>query len=146
MGFNIMGSFRMKFGKSIVQAPILMLFLLCAHPVLAETAEPAVPSQPEKWSFLTMIGEEACPETEIESSDDEIIVCAKVSESDRYRIPKKLRDTGIETDSAQSWTSVVETLDESARAARPDSCSVVGSNGFTGCLAAALRQWFGERR
>lgn len=99
-------------------------------------------SRAERWSFLTTIGEEQCPQ----SSGDEIVVCAEVSESDRYRIPKNLRQTQIETASAQSWTSVVETLDDGARAGRPGSCSAVGSYGFTGCLAAALRQWFAERR
>jgi hypothetical protein len=46
-----------------------------------------------------------------------------------------------------SWASAVDGYTNGAAAAsRPNSCSPVGSYGFTGCAAAALRQWFEARR
>lgn len=99
-------------------------------------------AQPERISFLVAFGDEKCREP----VGDEIVVCASVPESDRYRIPVALRKSEIEVPAGSSWTSAVESLDEFARAARPNSCSVNGSGGFTGCTQAALRQWFAERR
>ena len=67
--------------------------------------------------------------------------------SERYRIPKELRDAEAEEQSGeQSWSSVVASQEEAARPGRPDSCSVVGTFGFTGCQSAIMRQWFDERR
>lgn len=98
---------------------------------------------PEKISFLATFGEEKCPEA---IDPDEIVVCATAPEGDRYRIPKDLRKSEDEVQASQSWTSAVESLDEGARATRPNSCSVVGSGGFTGCTQAMLREWFADRR
>lgn len=109
-------------------------------PALADKQAPS--GEPERFSFLTTFGDEKCPEPVA----DEIVVCATAPEGDRYRIPKKLRETEEEAVTGTSWTSAVESLDEAARGSRPNSCSVDGSNGFTGCTQAMLRQWFAERR
>ena len=76
---------------------------------------------PEKISFLATFGEEKCPEA---IDPDEIVVCATAPEGDRYRIPKDLRKTEDEAQASQSWTSAVESLDEGARATRPNSCGI----------------------
>lgn len=98
---------------------------------------------PEKISFLVTFGEEKCPEA---VDPDEIVVCATAPEGDRYRIPKDLRKGEEEAAASQSWASAVESLDEEARPMRPNSCSVVGTGGFTGCTQAMLREWFAARR
>ncbi len=111
--------------------------------LVAQDDEAPTPSEmPERISFLVAFGDEKCRAP----VGDEIVVCATVPEGDRYRIPVELRKSEIEVPTSGSWTSAVESLDELARAARPDSCSVNGSGGFTGCSQAALRQWFAERR
>ncbi|MFN3620086.1 hypothetical protein [Sphingorhabdus sp.] len=97
---------------------------------------------PERISFLVTFGTEKCPE----AAGDEIVVCAAQPEGDRYRIPKPLRDVDEATESGGSWTSAVESLDSYSRAVLPNSCSVNGSNGFTGCTQQLLQQWFAERR
>lgn len=118
--------------------------LLLASAAMAGDAEPAIASAlPEKISFLVTFGEEKCPAAE---NPDEIVVCATAPEGDRYRIPKDLRKSEEEAAASQSWTSAVETLDEEARPGRPNSCSVVGTGGFTGCTQAMLREWFAARR
>lgn len=105
---------------------------------LAQTGSP-----PQRTSILYTYGDDPCPET----TGDEIVVCAQQPESDRYRVPKDLRRQNEEAPAGGgSWASKVEGYDAVARQTRPDSCSPVGSYGFTGCAAAALRQWFEARR
>lgn len=121
----------------------MALFLLTPAHVSAD-ADMGVQAMPtERISFLVTFGEDKCPE----AIGDEIVVCAPAPESDRYRIPKDLRkdESGVVT-GGNSWTSAVESLDGYARAVLPNSCSVNGSNGFTGCTRAALEQWHAERR
>lgn len=106
---------------------------------LAQSGQP-----PQRTSVLYTYGEEPCPEP----VGDEIIVCAQQPESERYRVPKELREE-LKEDVAVgggSWASKVEGYDNIARQTRPNSCSPVGSYGFTGCAALALRQWFEARR
>jgi hypothetical protein len=97
---------------------------------------------PERISFLVTFGSETCPA----AIADEIVVCAAQPESERYRVPKSLRKTEDAPVRGGSWTSAVESLDGNARAVLPNSCSVNGSNGFTGCTQQALQAWFAERR
>jgi hypothetical protein len=109
--------------------------------VAQDEAAPQPSEMPERISFLVAFGEEKCREP----VGDEIVVCANVPENERYRIPIALRKKErVVTD--RSWSSAVEELDSFASDLRPNSCSVNGSNGFTGCTQQLLRQWFAERR
>jgi hypothetical protein len=120
-----------------------LLALVVASPLSAQddTPPPAPSELPERISFLVAFGEEKCRPPE----GDEIVVCATVPESERYRIPRELRrKEHVVTD--RSWASAVETLDRFAADVRPNSCSVNGSGGFTGCTQAMLRDWFAARR
>lgn len=127
--------------KSVLVATTLLL--ATAAPAYADAALATQGSPPERISFLVTFGEDKCPE----ATGDEIVVCAPAPESDRYRIPKDLRkDEEAAVSGGSSWTSAVESLDSYSRAILPNSCSVNGSNGFTGCTRAALEQWHAERR
>jgi hypothetical protein len=100
-------------------------------------------SPPERVSSAIVYGDDPCPEPQ----GDEIVVCAQRPESERYRIPKEVREKEEkERISEQSWGSRVEGLDDAARFTRPNSCSVVGSGGQTGCFEQMLREWSSERR
>lgn len=103
---------------------------------LAEAAEPD-----ERVQALVVYGNDPCPK----SADGSIIVCARRPESERYRIPKSLRQKPAPP-AEQAWGSRVEALDAASRAVLPNSCSPIGSSGFTGCTAAMLRQWYAERQ
>ena len=118
---------------------LLALLILMPAPLSAQdAAEP----MPERIINLTVYGDDACPEPE---NADEIVVCGRRPESDRYRIPKDLRSKPEES-GAQSWTTQMEALNEDMRYTRPNSCSVVGSYGQTGCFQEFIRQWQAERR
>ncbi|HST36791.1 MAG TPA: hypothetical protein VLK25_09210, partial [Allosphingosinicella sp.] len=78
-----------------------------------------------------------------QSTENEVVVCARRPEEERYRIPAPVRRP---SHPEQSWASRVESLEEASRDSRPNSCSVVGTYGQTGCTAALIRQWYAERR
>ena len=118
-------------------ATALPLVLLVSGPAPADTGTP-----PARMSSITVYGDEPCPK----SSGDEIVVCAREPESERYRIPKRLRDKAVDPVGARSWTDRVAGVEEASRPQRPNSCSPVGAAGETGCTQAMLRQWFAERR
>lgn len=125
----------------------LLAALALAAPALAQEdggslAQSGTP--PERTSILYTYGDEPCPEAQ----EGEIVVCAQQPEIERYRVPKELREELKEDEAVGggSWASKVEGYENVARASRPNSCSPVGSYGFTGCAAAALRDWFEARR
>jgi hypothetical protein len=123
---------------------LLPLSLLCS-PLHAEgnpLGEALVSAPPERISFLVTFGADKCPD----AVGDEIVVCATQPESERYRVPESLRKTEGAPVRGGRWTAAVESLDGYARAVLPNSCSVNGSNGFTGCTQQALQAWFAERR
>ena len=125
----------------------LLAALAFTAPALAQQDDSSLAQSstpPERTSVLYTYGDEPCPEAQ----EGEIVVCAQRPESERYRVPKELREELKEEEvvGGGSWTSAVEGYENVARASRPNSCSSVGSYGFTGCAAAALRDWFEARR
>lgn len=123
--------------------PLLLLAAIATPAQAQDDGLAQAGSPPQRTSVLYTYGDDPCPE----SQGDEIVVCARQPESDRYRVPKALRGKDEEAPvGGGSWTSAVEGYDMIARQNRPDSCSPVGSYGFTGCAALALREWFEARR
>ena len=114
---------------------LLLPLLLAAAPA---AAAPAADDPPPKVSTLLVFGNDPCPR----SKDDEIIVCARQPESERYRIPKQLRKKPKTDAASQSWVSRARTLDMVSQKGLPNSCSPQGSNGQTGCM----RQFFEAAR
>jgi hypothetical protein len=113
------------------------LVALLSSPAAAQEAPP------ERTITVTVYGNDPCPDTS--TSSNEIVVCARRPENDRYRIPKELRNRN-EPLSETAWGSRVAGLEEESRPSMPGSCSAVGSYGQTGCRAELLRQWYAERR
>lgn len=120
--------------------PFILVGLLAVSPVLPAQVQ-AQSQAPERVYSLVVYGDDPCPKGE----GEEIVVCARKPESERYRIPKKLREKP-EVSGGPGWGSQVATMEEVQRQTLPNSCSVNGSAGFTGCTAAMLQQWFAERR
>ena len=82
---------------------------------------------------LIVYGDDPCPA----STEEEIIVCARRPEEDRYRIPEPLR--GASDPAGESWASRVQSL-EMVGETGIQSCSTVGAGSFTGCWAEMMRQ------
>ena len=117
----------------------LVLAMLAPAAAAAQEAE----AVPRRELRVTVYGEEPCPVAE---SPEEIVVCGRLPEEERYRIPRALRDRGERRRGGTSWGARVEDLEEAQRDTRPNGCSVVGTNGQTGCAAAMAREWYRERR
>lgn len=112
-----------------------MACVLIAAPALAQEEE----DDSGRESTVLVYGDDPCPV----STENEVVVCARRPEEERYRIPPALR---APSNPERSWASRVETLEEASRDSRPGSCSVVGSYGQSGCMAALIRQWYADRR
>lgn len=108
---------------------------------LAAMVAPAAPAlaQNSKVSEIIVYGTDPCPR----STDDEIVVCARKPETERYRIPERLRKGGS-LQSRQSWAARARTF-ETVGATGINSCSPVGPGGFTGCVNQVIKQAFQER-
>lgn len=116
---------------------VILVVVVSVPSIAAET--PAS----EATRTTTVFGNDPCPAARA----GEIVVCGRLPESERYRIPKQFREKPREENGASaSWASKVRTLEDAQRFTRPNSCSVVGSGGQTGCTAAMIRQWFLERQ
>jgi hypothetical protein len=115
--------------------------LLLAFSALPAAAQKTSDAPPERMVSLMVFGDDPCPR----STDNEIVVCARLPENERYRIPKRLR--GKKSAPAQeSWANTARELEYVSRVGTPNSCSPVGSGGQTGCYQQFLRAAREERR
>jgi hypothetical protein len=83
---------------------------------------------------IIVYGNDPCPR----STDDQVVVCARRPEAERFRIPEKLRPSGSrqETEAWARKSRVLETVGSTGI----NSCSPVGPGGYTGCLTQVIRQ------
>lgn len=117
---------------------------LAAASAAAVTLLPAPASaQEEKVRRLVVYGRDPCPRAQ---SSDEIVVCARRPETERYRIPRELRDSATEDDpESTSWAARAEALEYVGRTGI-QSCSTVGPGGVSGCWNEMVRAWRRDRR
>lgn len=94
----------------------------------------------EKINQLIVYGNDSCPE----SKNDEITVCARLKETERYRIPTTLRDDPNAINK-QAWARRVQAY-EYVGAAGTLSCSATGAGGFTGCGFADIDVAYAEKK
>jgi len=91
-------------------------------------------------SEIIVYGTDPCPR----STDDEVVVCARKPESERYRIPERYRQSGP-LQSRESWANRAIAFETYGRTGI-NSCSPVGAAGFTGCTQQLINQAFKERQ
>src|SRR5918995_6708833 len=120
----------------------LFLTLGAAAIGLAGLALPAAPAlaQQTKVSEIIVYGTDPCPR----STDDEIVVCARKPEAERYRIPERLRQGGS-LQSRQAWANRAIAFETYGKTGI-NSCSPVGPGGHTGCTQQLINQTFKELR
>jgi len=90
--------------------------------------------QKDSISEVIVYGDDPCPR----SSNNEVVVCARKPEGERYRIPERLRSGGPRQQ-REAWANKARSL-ETVGATGTNSCSPVGPGGFTGCLTQVIRQ------
>ena len=118
-----------------------LLPLLAATAAFAAWAAPAAAQeQPgDTVSVVDVFGEDPCPE----STGDAIVVCRRMDEDERYRIPEPLR--GSNSPANESWASRVRSY-EAGGDFGPRSCSPVGAGGELGCTAQLIEAAYEEKR
>jgi hypothetical protein len=112
--------------------------LALAVPALVAPA-PAL-AQNGRISEIIVYGTDPCPR----STDDEVVVCARKPESERFRIPERYRQTGPRQ-TRESWANKATAFETYGRTGI-NSCSPVGPAGFTGCTQQLINQAFKERK
>lgn len=93
----------------------------------------------ERINQLVIYGDDKCPQ----SSDTEIVVCARMNESERYRIPEILRGDP-DNPKNKAWLDRVQAY-EYVGASGAMSCSTSGSSGFTGCNQKFIKDAYQEK-
>ncbi len=115
-----------------------LLLLAAAAPLHAQTDDDE--PLPEREANVIVYGDDPCPP----ATGDEVVICARRPEDERYRIPEPLRRSSDPPEEA--WGTRAEQLEEAQRDTRPGGCSAVGSFGHTGCTQQMIRQWYEDRR
>jgi hypothetical protein len=101
---------------------------------------PATAQAGNAISEIIVYGTDPCPR----STDDEVVVCARKPESERFRIPEKLRNSGPRQ-TRDAWANKARQF-ETVGSTGTFSCSPVGPGGYTGCLTQVINQAKRERR
>jgi hypothetical protein len=120
--------------KLLFSAAILSGAGMMAAPALAQD------KAGDRVNQLVVYGDDPCPR----SSEEEIVVCARKDESDRYRIPETLRSGSLGDAKNQAWSERVRSY-EYVGASGTNSCSPTGAGGFTGCTQKLLKQAYAEK-
>ena len=96
----------------------------------------------ERITRVIVYGNDPCPR----GAEGEVVVCARRPNSDRYRIPRELRDEVTADDpESVSWAATAQSLEYVGRGGI-QSCSTTGPGGATGCWEQMVRAWRNERR
>lgn len=124
----------------MARLPLFALILAgsaAALPVAAQEAEAGT----EKINQVIVYGDDACEP----SNADEIVICKRLPEADRYRVPEIFRGGDPLDPRNQAWLNRVVALERVGRFGT-DSCSPTGLGGFTGCTQELLAGARAEER
>ena len=118
--------------------PLLLAFTALGAALSFSAPAAAQEAGPEKVNQLIIYGDDPCPE----STGDEIVVCARKAEGERYRIPQALRESSSPENRA--WTDRVLAYETVGRTGA-QSCSPTGAGGWTGCASKLINQAYAEK-
>ena len=106
----------------------------------AAFSAPASAQSNDSVSEIIVYGNDPCPR----STDDQVVVCARRPEAERYRLPQQYRPSGTRQQK-QAWANRARAL-ETVGSTGTNSCSPVGPGGFTGCLTQVINDARRENR
>ena len=101
---------------------------------IAVLPAPAIAQSQGEVAEVIVYGNDPCPR----STDDQVVVCARRPEAERYRIPERLRSSGTRQQT-EAWAKKARVL-ETVGSTGINSCSPVGPAGYTGCLTQVIRE------
>jgi hypothetical protein len=116
---------------AVAAAALVSALMLPAVPAAAEGPD-------DKVNMIIVYGQDECPQPK----GDEITVCARKNESERYRIPEPLR--GSQSPENNAWNNKVLAYETVGRTGT-QSCSPVGPGGSTGCVQRLIDKAYAEK-
>lgn len=140
--------------RSTLTLALLAVALAGAAPGVAQTAaadapvrstlKPVTPSDGSapRQRLVTVFGAEACPKP---SSPDEVVVCARLPESEVYRIPKQLRQANNRVSPFQANRNLLLGDSSGGAGGAIGSCTAVGGSGMIGCTTRQIDAWARDR-
>ncbi|MFT8736063.1 MAG: hypothetical protein ABF760_01220 [Zymomonas mobilis] len=99
-------------------------------------------SASERVISLVVYGEDKCPQ----GKGNEIVICARKPENERYRLPKRFRDQQKQKFANSAWGPKVADLERTTSTGLPTSCTTSGSNGISGCYHQFIMDSIAERQ
>jgi hypothetical protein len=111
----------------------LTLIAAGAASLLAGGLAMPAPTFAQAQAEILVFGTDPCPR----ATDDEVVICRRLPESMRYRMPDQYRDSSSFQE-RQSWTNKAKTL-QTVGSTGIGSCSAVGPGGYTGCLTQEIQ-------
>ena len=123
----------------MIKAFTLAASAFVATAMLAPVPAAAQDQSGDKVNTIIIYGDDECPK----SSSDEIVVCAVLDESERYRIPSSLREESDDPANV-SWSERVKSF-RYVGDFGTESCSASGLGGFTGCTNKYINEAVAER-
>lgn len=127
-------------GMKMTRLPLFALILAGSAAALPAAAQQTTVVDGEKINQVVVYGDDQCPK----GAPGEIVVCAKMPESERYRVPEMLRGDPLNPRN-EAWANKVVALERVGRFGT-DSCSPAGLGGFTGCTQALIAGAKAERQ
>jgi hypothetical protein len=109
------------------------------------TAPLLVPSAAQAQAqngVLVIYGQDKCPTNE---DGEEIVICQRLDEAERFRIPQNLRETEGRPQANESWAVRSQSALEAGQVGT-GSCSTVGASGGTGCFVKQATRARAESR
>ncbi len=124
----------------MTRLPLLALILTGSALALPAAAQETV-IDGEKVNQVIVYGDDQCAQ----SSPDEIVVCNRLPETERYRVPQIFRGGSPLDPRNEAWANKVVAVERIGRFGT-DSCSPTGLGGFTGCTQALVAGAKAERK
>jgi len=118
-----------------------LAFIAVAGIAVALVPAPAQAQRATENGVLVIYGDDPCPTN---AEGNEIVVCARRPETDRFRIPQELRNLEV-TPENRSWAVRQQDV-LNAGAQGIGSCSTVGPGGQSGCFGQAAAAAKAERQ
>jgi len=94
----------------------------------------------QRIAEIIVYGNDPCPR----STDSEVVVCARKPETERFRIPERLRNGGARQ-SRQAWANRARNFEVATRTG-VSTCDAIGPSGQSGCLQRMIDQARAETR
>ena len=114
-------------------APLAIAALMTGFAAVQPVSAQTTPNS-DRVNEIIVFGTDPCPR----STDDQVVVCKRVGEEERFRIPERLREGGS-LQQRQAWANKVRSIERVGRTGI-QSCSPVGPAGYTGCMEQMIKQ------